>query len=73
MHCERLYLRIDRASRAFRDYGIGQVTQYVGAVTSFSGSLTGLISTLAMLWENAVYMPMLYEFLDLPDLKYQAA
>ncbi|NLO47814.1 MAG: ABC transporter ATP-binding protein [Clostridiales bacterium] len=51
-------------------YGIGPVTQYVGAVTSFSGSLTGLISTMAMMWESAVYLPVLYEFLDLPDFSY---
>jgi ATP-binding cassette subfamily B protein len=54
-------------------YGIGQVTQYVGAVTSFSVSLTGLISTLAIMWENSVYLPMLFEFLDLPGLKYQGS
>jgi ATP-binding cassette subfamily B protein len=54
-------------------YSIGRVTQYVGAVTSLSGSLTGLISTMAMMWENASYLPMLYEFLDLPDRKYMGS
>ena len=52
-------------------YSIGQVTQYVGAVTAFSGSLTGLISNCAMLWENASYLPVLYEFLDKPSVKRQ--
>lgn len=52
-------------------YSIGQVTQYVGAITSFSSNITALISTLASAWENAAYLPMLFEFLDLPDRKDQ--
>jgi ATP-binding cassette subfamily B protein len=52
-------------------YSIGEVTQYVGAVTAFAGSLTGLISVAAEIRENNVFLSMLYEFLDLPSLKYQ--
>jgi ATP-binding cassette subfamily B protein len=52
-------------------YGIGEVTQYVGAVTAFAGSLTGLISVAAEIRENNVFLSMLYEFLDLPNLKYR--
>ncbi|MCL2462781.1 MAG: ABC transporter ATP-binding protein/permease [Defluviitaleaceae bacterium] len=50
-------------------YSIGQVTQYVGAVTAFAGALIGLISGCASIWEDERYLPELYEFLDLPDPK----
>jgi ATP-binding cassette subfamily B protein len=52
-------------------YSIGEVTQYVGAVTALSGSLTGLINAAAEIRENNVFLSMLYEFLDLPNLKYR--
>jgi ATP-binding cassette subfamily B protein len=52
-------------------YSIGQVTQYVGAVTAFAGSLTGLISAVLAIQENNVFLSLLYEYLDLPSLKYR--
>jgi ATP-binding cassette subfamily B protein len=52
-------------------YTIGQVTQYVGAVTAFALSLAGLISTAATIWENNVFLSLVYEYLDLPGLKYR--
>ena len=52
-------------------YTIGQVTQYVGAVTAFALSLAGLISTAATISENNVFLSLVYEYLDLPGLKYR--
>ncbi len=54
-------------------YTVGQVAQYVGAVTAFTSSLTLVVSRGAMIWENNAYLPLLYRFLDLPDNKYKGS
>jgi ATP-binding cassette subfamily B protein len=51
--------------------GIGQVTQYVGAITMFTSSLSGFVQSLQHLAENTKYLLLLYDFLDLPAVKYQ--
>jgi ATP-binding cassette subfamily B protein len=50
---------------------IGQVTQYVGAITTFTNSLSGVVNSVQRLGENTKYLFMLYDFLDLPAVKYQ--
>ncbi|MDR2615466.1 MAG: hypothetical protein LBC28_02695, partial [Oscillospiraceae bacterium] len=52
-------------------FTIGQVTQYVGALTSFTQSVGQCASILTELRVNAPFLVMLYEFLDLPDVKYR--
>ncbi|HML49707.1 MAG TPA: ABC transporter ATP-binding protein, partial [Clostridia bacterium] len=52
-------------------YSIGQVQKFVGAVIVLSRSMTRLISTGAMLWENIPYLRKLYQYLDLTDPKYR--
>ncbi|MDR1328421.1 MAG: ABC transporter ATP-binding protein/permease [Oscillospiraceae bacterium] len=51
-------------------FTLGQVTQYVGAVTLFTGAVTGLVSTLTNFAQNTPFLQKLYDFLDLPKLKY---
>jgi ATP-binding cassette subfamily B protein len=51
--------------------GIGQVTQYVGAITTFTSSLSGFVQKVQQLAENTKYLQLLYSFLDLPAVKYQ--
>ena len=54
-------------------FGIGSVTQYVGAVTALSGSVSTLISCIGMLKENVPFMRTTYEFLDIPNAMYQGS
>ena len=52
-------------------FGVGSVTQYVGAVTALSGSVSTLINCIGMLKENVPFMRTTYEFLDIPNSMYQ--
>ena len=52
-------------------FGIGEVTQYVGAFTALTGSLSGLFNEIGRLHNNTKYLDQLYEFLDLPNRMYQ--
>ena len=54
-------------------FGIGSVTQYVGAVTALSGSVSTLINCIGMLKENVPFMRTTYEFLDIPNSMYQGS
>jgi ATP-binding cassette subfamily B protein len=51
--------------------GIGQVTQYVGAITTFTSSLSSFAQCMEDLVGNTRYLLLLYDFLDLPAVKYQ--
>jgi ATP-binding cassette subfamily B protein len=51
--------------------GIGQVTQYVGAITTFTNSLSAFVNSMRTLMENTRFLLKLYDFLDLPAVKYQ--
>ncbi|MBQ8813135.1 MAG: ABC transporter ATP-binding protein [Lachnospiraceae bacterium] len=54
-------------------FGIGSVTQYVGAVTALSGSVSTLIRCIGMLKENVPFMRTTYEFMDIPNSMYQGS
>jgi len=54
-------------------FGIGSVTQYVGAVTSLSQSVVKLLEALGELNNNAVFLQPTYEFLDIPNSMYQGS
>ena len=54
-------------------FGIGSVTQYVGAVTSLSGNVASLLSALSEIKNNAVFLKTTYEFLDIPNSMYQGS
>ncbi len=47
-------------------FGVGSITQYVGAATSLSGNLTMLFSTISDIKTNAPFLDKIYEFLDMP-------
>jgi len=51
-------------------YDIGQVTLYVGAVAAFSASVVNIVNILSGLYQNAPYLAMLYDYIDLPSHKY---
>lgn len=52
-------------------YTIGQVTQYVGAVILMFDNLSELLSDFSDLWKNNPSVKLLFDYLDLPDIKYK--
>jgi len=54
-------------------FGVGSVTQYVGAVTALSQSVSTLIECIGWLKNNVPFMRTTYEFLDIPNSMYQGS
>ncbi len=54
-------------------FGVGSVTQYISAITSFSAGVSSLISTLGDMQNNAPYLREIFEFLDIPNEMYQGS
>lgn len=54
-------------------FGVGSVTQYIGAITSLSGGIYGLISNLGQMRTNAVHLKTTFRFLDMPSRMYQGS
>ena len=54
-------------------FGVGSVTQYVGAVTALSNSVSTLIACIGTLKNNVPFMRTTYEFLDIPNAMYQGS
>ena len=54
-------------------FGIGSVTQYVGAVTALSANLSILLEKLEVLQSNGEFLKATYEFLDIPNKMYQGS
>lgn len=54
-------------------FGLGAVTQYVASITKVSGSVSGLISTLGGMRNNASFLGQVFEFLDIPNDMYQGS
>ena len=52
-------------------FGIGEVTQYVGAITALTVSLSDLLNEVGRLKNNTKYLKALYTYLDLPNHMYQ--
>ncbi|WP_053943044.1 ABC transporter ATP-binding protein [Kallipyga gabonensis] len=49
-------------------FGVGSVTQYVRAVTSFSGNASMLLETVNHMQTNAEFLTSIYQFLDIPNV-----
>lgn len=54
-------------------FGVGSVTQYISAISSLSGSVSALISTVGNMRANARYLQTEFEFLDIPNKMYQGS
>lgn len=54
-------------------FGVGSVTQYVGAVTALSTHVAKLFEVYGTMKANAVNMERVYEFLDIPNAMYQGS
>ncbi len=54
-------------------FGIGMITQYIGAATSLFGGLLGLMEGLTQARANAFHLRELFRFLDIPNEMYQGS
>ncbi len=54
-------------------FGIGAVTQYVGAVTKFCTAISVLFAIVGQLPANAKFLKVIKEFLDIPNPMYQGS
>lgn len=54
-------------------FGVGSVTQYVGAATALSDKVSRLLTTLRHIQTNAEFLQKAYEFLDIPSSMYQGS
>lgn len=54
-------------------FGVGSITQYVGAATAFSRHLTLLFSALSEARTNGKFLALCYEYLDIPNAMYQGS
>lgn len=54
-------------------FGVGSVTQYVGAVTALSYNVSRLLTTIGHMQTNAGFLKTTYEFLDIPNSMYQGS
>lgn len=54
-------------------FGVGAVTQYIGAMVALSGGITALISVLGAIQNNAYFLRENFKFLDIPNNMYQGS
>ncbi len=54
-------------------FGVGSVTQYVGAVTAMSRNIKLLVTVLGHMQSNTEFLKTTYEFLDIPNAMYQGS
>lgn len=54
-------------------FGIGSVTQYIGAVTSLSKNISLFIQAIGLMQNNAPFLKVVYELLDMPNAMYQGS
>ena len=54
-------------------FDVGSVTQYVSAVTTFSGNAALLLNTVSHMQANAEFLRIIYTFFDIPDAMYQGS
>ncbi len=54
-------------------FGLGAVTQYVASITKVSGGMSSLVSVFGHMRNNAAFLDLTYEFLDIPNDMYQGS
>lgn len=54
-------------------FGVGAVTQYIGAFTAFSRGLSGMLRDLGAMKVNSDTLKITFEFLDIPNKMYQGS
>lgn len=54
-------------------FGVGAVTQYVGAITALFSTVNVMVINLAVLIRNTVFLEKVFDFLDIPNHMYQGS
>lgn len=54
-------------------FGIGAATQYIASVTMLYGSASSLLQTAGEMRNNASFLKLIFEFLDIPNRMYQGS
>lgn len=54
-------------------FGLGAVAQYVASITKVSGGMSGLVSAMGNMRNNAAFLVPVFEFLDIPNNMYQGS
>ncbi len=54
-------------------FGVGEITQYIGALTKVSGAISSMITSLNDLRNNAEFLKLTFDFLDIPNKMYQGS
>ena len=54
-------------------FGVGSVTQYIGAITSLSSGISSLIHVLGLMRANAFFLRTTFAFMDIPNRMYQGS
>ena len=54
-------------------FGLGSVTQYVASISKASGGVSGLVSALGLMRNNAAFLRLTFDFLDIPNHMYQGS
>ena len=54
-------------------FGVGSITQYVGALAGLAQGITSLLETIGNLRANAEFLKLTYELLDTPNNMYQGS
>lgn len=54
-------------------FGVGSVTQYVGALAGLAGGVSDALATVGKLRENAEFLKPVYQLLDTPNRMYQGS
>ena len=54
-------------------FGIGSITQYVGALTALTKNISTLVHAVGILRANTLYLKIAYQFLDIPNQMYQGS
>lgn len=54
-------------------FGVGYITQYVGAITQLFQGLSVLLQTMGQIRANGTFLELNFEYLDLPNRMYQGS
>lgn len=54
-------------------FGVGYITQYVGAITQLFRGLSVLLETMGQIRANGTFLELNFEYLDLPNRMYQGS
>lgn len=54
-------------------FGIGELSQYVGALTMMAGAVSALFTTIGSIRVNAVFVKKTIDFLDIPNRMYKGS